>query len=105
MLATAPVAMHPSSPGYAMAKRMSAMMKQKIILKDGGHTPKRSRIGATKSIISTVPSSVSKFTKKRTLIISETTPPFTLESNSEEANSEQNKIIEEEIKSHLVMCQ
>ena len=64
MLATVPAAMHPSSHGYAMAKRMYAMMKQKIILKDGVHTPKRSRIGATKSVISTVPSPASKSTKK-----------------------------------------
>ena len=44
MLATFPVALHPSSPGYAMAKSMSAMIKQKIILKDGVHAPKQSKV-------------------------------------------------------------
>ena len=41
MLATVPVGLHPSSPGYAMAQAMSAMVQQKIILKDGYKMPRQ----------------------------------------------------------------
>ena len=88
MLATVPVALHISSPGYAMAKSMSAMMKQKIILKDGVHAPKRSKISATKSVASAVPLSTSISTKTA---VSKDKSPVSQDQCFEKANSKENK--------------
>ena len=41
MLAKVPVAKHPSFPGYGMPMRMSSLIKQKVILKDGIHYPNK----------------------------------------------------------------
>ena len=91
MLATVPVALHPSSPGYAMAKKMSSMMKQKVILKDGVHAPKRSRICAGKYIPSKATlSTLTSFTKP-TLDNSKSTNHFNSKLNIEEVNSEESK--------------
>lgn len=98
ILSPAPVAMYPYSSGYIMANIMPAMTNQKVILKHEVNAPKRSRIGATKSVISTISSAISKSIETTTLNASETTHHVTLESNSEEGNSEYNKINEEEIK-------
>ena len=40
-LATVPVAKHPSFPGCGMSMRMSSFIKQKVMLKDGIHYPKK----------------------------------------------------------------
>ena len=40
MLATVPIGLYPSSPGYSMAQTMSSMVKQKIILKGGIKLPR-----------------------------------------------------------------
>ena len=56
-------------------------MKQKAILKDGVHAPKRSRFSVTKSVVSKVPLSTSISTTKIALNASEL--------NIEEANSEE----------------
>ena len=41
MIAKVPVAKHPSFPGYGMLMRMSSLIKQKVILKDGIHYPNK----------------------------------------------------------------
>ena len=41
MLAKVHVAMHSFSPGYGMLMRMSSLIKQKVILKDRIHYPKK----------------------------------------------------------------
>ena len=95
MLATVPIGLHPSSPGYALAKSMSTMIKQKIILKDGVHAQKRSKTSVTKSVASTVPLSTSMSTKTTTSI---NTLPISPHLNIEKAISKDKKTNEEERK-------
>ena len=66
-------------------------MKQKVILKDGVHAPKRSRICAGKYIPSKATlSTLTSFTKS-TLNNSESTNHFNSKLNIEEVNSEESK--------------
>ena len=53
MLAKVPVGRHPSSAGYAMSKMMSSMVKQKIVLKDGLHSPKKPSTNKQTKIVRT----------------------------------------------------
>ena len=50
ILAKVPVGCHPSSTGYAMSKMMSSMVKQKIVLKDGLHSPKKPSTNKLKKV-------------------------------------------------------
>ena len=84
MLATVPVAKHPSSHGYEIVKRMSTMIKQKRFLKDWVCGPSRPRIGAEKSDPKSNTTSI--------LMASDTMSSTTPESNSKESKKYQEGI-------------
>ena len=90
MLATVPIGLHPSLPGYTMAQLMPTMVKQKVILKDGIKMPRNNakKLKST-NIDITMTKLISTSSTNKVPSPKEVTPPI---SNNDDDNNNCEKV-------------